>query len=327
MKFVKMHGCGNDYVYLDAVSEPRIEELIGAPGWVDLVGRMSDRHKGIGSDGVIVVCRPSGSGKKSTGGQAASGTRGVGAHVRMRMFNADGSESEMCGNGVRCVAKFAHDRLGVTGGVVRVQTGNGVLPIEVRVRKGKVVEATVDMGEPREGLKANHVLEKALAYKGEGVHWGVEDGGDGGECLCGVFVSMGNPHLVVFEPFGGGAAMSMTPAEVGAVDLARIGPRFERHAAFAKRMNVHIAGVPKGKGLAKRIVMRTWERGSGITQACGTGACAVAVAGAITGRSAREVDVDLPGGRLRIVWDKKSNHVFMTGEAVDVCEGEWLGNV
>ena len=122
----------------------------------------------------------------------------------------------------------------------------------------------------------------------------------------------------------------MTPAEVAAVDLAQIGPRFEKHAAFAKRMNVHVAGVPgggRGNGLAKRIVMRTWERGSGITQACGTGACAVAVAGVLTGRSVRDVDVDLPGGRLRIVWDKKSNHVFMTGEAVDVCEGEWLGTV
>lgn len=326
LRFVKMHGCGNDYVYLDAVSEPAIERLIGAPGWVDLVRRMSDRHKGIGSDGVIVVCRPSTkrTGKKNTGGQAARATRGAGAHVRMRMFNADGSESEMCGNGVRCVAKFAHDRLGVRGGVVNVQTGNGVLPIEVRVRKGKVVEATVDMGEPREGLKANGVLEKKLAWQGEGVHWGVEDAE---ECLCGVFVSMGNPHFVVFEPIGDGEKMSMTPAEVGAVDLARIGPRFETHAAFAKRMNVHIAGVPSGKGLAKRIVMRTWERGSGITQACGTGACAVAVAGVLSGRSGREVDVDLPGGRLRIAWDKKSNHVFMTGEAVDVCEGEWLGNM
>ena len=136
MKFVKMHGAGNDYVYLDAVTDASIEARLGAPDWSDLVRRMSDRHKGIGSDGVIAVCPPTREG------------RAAGAHVRMRMFNADGSESEMCGNGVRCVAKFAHDCLAVRANPMLVETGRGVLGIAYQVDRGAVRTATVDMGEP-----------------------------------------------------------------------------------------------------------------------------------------------------------------------------------
>ncbi len=305
MKFVKMHGCGNDYVYLDAVRDAVVAARVGRAEWVRLVQRMSDRHKGIGSDGVIAVCRPTS--KR--------------AHVRMRMFNADGSESEMCGNGVRCVAKFAHDRLGIESDTINVQTGSGVLPIEVHTRRGVVVGATVDMGEPHEGLKASFVRERGLSWKGKRANWGVEAGD---VCVCGVFVSMGNPHLVVFEPLGDARNQTMTPRQVGEVPLATVGPLLESHPAFAKRMNIHFAGVVGARGgVGKRIVMRTWERGSGITQACGTGACAVVVAGVLTARTGREVDVDLPGGRLAIRWDRVTNHVFMTGEAVDVFEGEW----
>lgn len=304
-----MHGCGNDYVYLDGVSTPAIVERIGSPKWTTLVRAMSDRHTGIGSDGVIVVCEP-------TPAAAAKG-----AMVRMRMFNADGSESEMCGNGVRCVAKFAHDRLGHTAKQIHVQTGAGIMPIQVRTQGGRVVAATVDMGVPREGLAANGVRRSELAWRGVGPHWGVERDG---VVLVGVFVSMGNPHMVVFEPTDGRRNRTITPADVRAFDLARLGPVFETHPAFAKRMNVHVAGIESQRGRsARRIVMRTWERGAGMTMACGTGACAVVVAGVLTGRCGRDVDVELPGGELNIRWDAKSGHVFMTGEAVDVFEGEW----
>lgn len=308
MKFVKMHGCGNDYVYLDAVTDPSIEKRLAAPGWAKLVRTMSDRHTGIGSDGVIAVCAPS------------AYARRAGAVARMRMFNADGTESQMCGNGVRCVAKFAHDRLGAPGPVVKVQTGAGLLPIEVIARQGKVAGATVDMGVPREGVRASRVDAKALAFRGAGVHWGVQHDG---VVLIGVFVSMGNPHMVVFEPTDGRRDRTMTPDDVRAIDLERLGPMFETHPAFKERINVHFAGMPKSRGGANRIVMRTWERGAGITRACGTGACAVAVAGVLTGRSKRDVMIELPGGTLRVRWDRRSGHVFMTGEAVDVYEGDW----
>lgn len=311
MKFVKMHGCGNDYVYLDGVRDANVLRRLDAPNWPSLVRRMSDRHKGIGSDGVIVVCPPSPAAKRKR------------ADVRMRMFNADGSESEMCGNGVRCVAKFAHDRLGIDGGpkkIVRVQTGAGVLPIAVHVKGGRVVTATVDMGKPREGPAACDVRVKQLAWKGVGKHWGVEREG---VVLVGVFVSMGNPHMVVFEPHDGGSRKTLTERDVQETNLPWLGPLFETHPAFLNRMNVHFAGMDDGR--TDRIVMRTWERGSGITQACGTGACAVAVAGVLTGRCSREVSVELPGGTLDIRWDKRTGHVFMTGPATDVFEGVWHG--
>ncbi|MBY0310837.1 MAG: diaminopimelate epimerase [Phycisphaerales bacterium] len=308
MKFVKMHGCGNDYVYLDAVTDPSIEKRLGTPGWAKLVRTMSNRHTGIGSDGVIAVCAPS------------TPAMRAGASVRMRMFNADGSESQMCGNGVRCVAKFAHERLGARGPVIKVQTGAGVLPIEIVVRRGKVTSATVDMGVPREGLRANRVDAKALAFRGVGVHWGVDRDG---VVLIGVFVSMGNPHMVVFEPADARRDRTMTSDDVQSIDLERLGPMFEAHPAFKERINVHFAGMPKRRGGADRIVMRTWERGAGITQACGTGACAVAVAGVLTGRSKRDVQIELPGGTLRVRWDTRSKHVYMTGEAIEVYEGDW----
>lgn len=312
MKFVKMHGCGNDYVYLDAIRDPLIEKRLDAPTWPKIVRAMSDRHTGIGSDGVIALCPPRASAKRR------------GASVRMRMFNADGTESQMCGNGVRCVAKFAHDRLGVPGPCIHVQTGAGVLPIDIEVRQGKVVCATVDMGVPREGLRATRVSVKDLAFRGVGVHWGVDRDG---VLLIGVFVSMGNPHMVVFEPTDGRRDRTLSPDDVRAIDLARLGPMFETHPAFKDRMNVHFAGVSKRRAgkrsQPERIVMRTWERGTGITQACGTGACAVAVAGVLTGRAARDVSVELPGGTLCVRWDQRSGHVFMTGEAVEVYEGVW----
>jgi diaminopimelate epimerase len=288
VKFVKMHGCGYDYVYLDGVTDGAVAALIDQPGWMDIVKRMSDRHKGIGSDGVIVITRP----------DAAE------AHVRMRMFNADGSESEMCGNGVRCVAKFAHDRLGVRANPMLVQTGRGVLSIAYRVENGWLVEATVDMGEPILRLDlvpvdATHLARSqshAFRLRDDDHEWR--------------FVSMGNPHAVTW--------LAPKPS----LEAVRSqGPGLENHPAFPKRANIHFATMLE----RNRAEVVTWERGAGITQACGTGACVVLVAGVLAGRLDREATIRVLGGELRIRWDERTNHVFMTGPAEDVCEGTWLG--
>lgn len=285
MQFVKMHGIQNDYVYVDAVTDPAVAQRRDLP---ELARRISDRHTGVGSDGLILVCRP----------------EGAGAHVRMRMFNADGSESEMCGNGIRCVAKFAHDRLGVRAKPMLVQTGRGVLSIDYAVEAGKLVEATVDMGEPILELERVPVDPSKLAPADRPNEWSFEAAG---RTFRASFVSMGNPHAVVFTD------------DVAAVELDRIGPIIERHAAFPRRINVHfVAAQSPGEA-----AMRTWERGAGITLACGTGAAAVAVAGARTGRLGRDVLLHLPGGDLRIRWDDRTGHVFKTGPATDVFVGEW----
>ncbi|MCH8270418.1 MAG: diaminopimelate epimerase [Planctomycetes bacterium] len=286
MRFVKMHGIGNDYVYLDAVTHPEIAARDDLP---DLARRMSDRHTGIGSDGLILVCRPESSD----------------AHVCMRMFNADGSESAMCGNGVRCVAKFAHDRLSVNANPMRIETGTRVLSIEYEVIEGRLTTATVDMGEPIFEL-ADVPVDRAglVRVLDDGVHAEFDAAG---ERFKAVFVSMGNPHAVIFID------------DVSGLDLGRIGPQIERHRAFPERINAHFAQIRS----RAEATMRTWERGSGITQACGTGACAVCVAGVRTGRLDREVLLHLPGGDLRVRWDELTNHVFMTGPATDVFEGDW----
>jgi diaminopimelate epimerase len=296
MRFVKMHGIANDYIYLDAVGEPGLESR---GDLAELARRMSDRHRGVGSDGLILVCRAT----------------VADADVRMRMFNADGSESEMCGNGVRCVAKFAHDHLGVRARPMRVQTGRGVLPIEYRTQDGVLIEATVDMGEPILDLARIPVDESKLAW-GREHSWGVEVTQD--RCEVATFVSMGNPHAVVFEPQHS-KKRDLSVEELRALDLDRIGPLFERHEAFPRRINVHFVAAQS----RREATMRTWERGSGITMACGTGACAVLVAGVLTGRLDREALLHLPGGELRIAWDQKTNHVLMTGPATEVFEGEW----
>lgn len=295
MKFVKMHGIGNDYVYIDAFTTPELEARFKGKRGATLIQRMSDRHRGIGSDGVILVCRASSV-----------------ADVRMRMFNSDGSESEMCGNGIRCVAKFAHDRLGIHPTPMRIETGRGVLAIDYEITDGKLVQATVDVGEPI--LELQHIpvdrtkLNEAIAFaNGKQLPpTGFFSIDIGGEWFHPRFVSMGNPHAVVNQ-------------KISDKRLAEIGPKFERHAAFPSRVNVHFADWKSDQ----EVTMKTWERGAGMTQACGTGACAVVVVGIAYHKMARDVLAHLPGGDLRVRWNMKTNHVLMTGPAEDVFEGEW----
>jgi diaminopimelate epimerase len=284
MKFTKMHGIGNDYVYVDGFAEQ-----VADPA--DVARQISDRHFGVGADGLILVL-PSDR-----------------ADVRMRMFNADGSEAEMCGNGVRCVAKLAYDRRLSKSNPMRVETGRGVLTLDLQTgRDGKVEQVVVNMGEPILALPEIPVdREKVVAGSRE--HEYRVSVAQGSELLDATFVSMGNPHAVIYTP------------DVKRIDLERIGPAVEHHKAFPRRINAHWVQVHS----PTEVTMRTWERGSGITLACGTGACAVCVAGVLTGRTARKILVHLPGGDLTLEWRESDNNVYMTGPATEVFSGEWTG--
>jgi diaminopimelate epimerase len=283
MRFVKMQGAGNDYVYVDCVRQPPPADP------VKLSRAISDRHFGVGGDGLILLCRSER------------------ADVRMRMYNADGSEAEMCGNGVRCVAKFAYDHGLTRNNPMRVETGRGVLTLALELRNGKVERVTVDMGEPI--LEADHIPTtlpgpRVVDYPVPVEPWFADCGLDP-RLTC---VSMGNPHAVFYC------------RDVARVPLEVIGPKVERAAMFPRRVNVHYVQVKS----PTEVTMRTWERGSGITLACGTGACAVAVAGVLTGRSGRKITAHLPGGDLELQWSEADNHVQMTGPAVEVFTGEWM---
>ncbi|MFT3787944.1 MAG: diaminopimelate epimerase [Tepidisphaeraceae bacterium] len=286
MRFTKMHGLGNDYVYINGFAEK-----IGDVN--DVARKISDRHFGVGGDGMILIL-PS---EK--------------ADVRMRMFNNDGSEGEMCGNGVRCVAKYSYDHGLTKNNPIRVETGRGVLSIDLELgADGKVARARVDMDEPILELDRVPVVQGALGRqpyytKVHDYEYNLAMEIDG-RPIVGTFVSMGNPHLVVFVN------------NLQRIDLPAIGPKLEHYPAFPKRANVHFAEVIN-RGAIRMI---TWERGSGITLACGTGACAVGVAGALTGRTDRTVRITLPGGDLDIQW-ASNNHVLMTGPATEVFSGEW----
>jgi diaminopimelate epimerase len=279
MRFTKMHGCGNDYIYVDCFRNPMPHDPAG------LSRAISDRHFGVGSDGLILI----GPSDK--------------ADARMRMFNADGSEAEMCGNGVRCVAKYVYDHGLVRKPTLTVETGRGVLTLALEVSGGTVRQVRVDMGEPileaaliPTTLPGNPPLNVPITISG------------GPEMTLPVScVSMGNPHCVVYVD-------SVTDALV-----LGIGPKIECLSAFPRRTNVEFVRVNRPDD----VTMRVWERGSGETLACGTGACAVAVAGVLTGKTQRRIVAHLPGGDLQLHWSETDNHVYMTGPAVEVFSGDW----
>jgi diaminopimelate epimerase len=280
MKFTKMQGIGNDYVYVNGFAE-----TVGDPARV--AREVSDRHFGIGGDGLILIL-PSKL-----------------ADVRMRMFNADGSEAEMCGNGVRCVAKYAFEHGITTKNPIRVETGNGVLNLELHVEAGQVRQVTVNMGQPILELAKVPVAAELVTATDEAHQYAFSKGNV--SIAHATFVSMGNPHVVIFVE------------NLNNVAVPYLGPLIENFAAFPRRINVHWVKV-KSRG---EVTMRTWERGRGITLACGTGACAVAVAGAITGRTERKILAHLPGGDLTLDWREADQCVYMTGPAVEVFSGEW----
>ena len=276
MRFVKMQGIGNDYVYVDCIRQPMPNDI------ATLATKISDRNFGVGGDGLILIC-PSDK-----------------ADARMRMFNNDGSESEMCGNGVRCVAKFVYDHGIAKKTSLAIETGRGVLKLELETAGGKCHQVRVDMGEPI--LIAENIPTTLLGTPPLEVPLVI----DGVELKV-TCVSMGNPHCITFVK------------EITNEMVLGIGHKVEKHSAFPRRTNVEFVRVDN----PGEITMRVWERGSGETLACGTGACAVAVAGVLTGRTDRSIIAHLRGGDLRLDWSKTDNHVFMTGPAVEVFQGEW----
>ncbi len=274
--FTKMHGAGNDYVYIDCFQHQTPDDL------PELARRISHRRFGVGSDGLILI-RPSEI-----------------ADARMHMFNADGSEAEMCGNGLRCVAKYVFDHGICKQTDMRIETGAGVLPVQVFPDDGKVQQVRIDMGEPI--LKAERIPTTLPGDPPVQVDLNV-----GGNRLTATCVSMGNPHCVLF------VEQATDQLVLG------LGPQIEVHPAFPRKVNVEFVEV-----LAPdRLRQRTWERGSGETWACGTGASAVCVAGVLAGLSERQVVIHLLGGDLELLWDETTNHVFMTGPAAEVFQGQW----
>lgn len=293
MKFTKMHGCANDYVYVNC-----FEETVSDMGQFAI--EVSDRHTGIGSDGAIFIC-PTDE-----------------ADCEMKMYNADGTYSEMCGNGIRCVAKYVYDNGIVDKTDMKILSGGQIKSIHIEVGPEKINSMTgvsfskredglavsrvrVDMGEPILKPDKIPVIIKEDVDKCVDHDIYVNDANYKMTC-----VSMGNPHCVVFVDH-----LSKFPIE-------EIGPKFENHVCFPNRINTEFVRIDD----RKNVHMRVWERGAGETWACGTGACAVAVACILNGFTDNHVTVHLLGGDLDIVWDKNDNHVYMTGEAVTVFEGE-----
>lgn len=274
MKFTKMHGCGNDYVYVNL-----FEEKVENPAEVSI--KVSDRHFGIGSDGLITI----GPSDK--------------ADFRMHIYNADGSEAEMCGNGIRCVAKYVYDHHLTDKTEITVETGAGILTLILFPKDGKVEQVRVDMGEP--------ILEPSqipVVAKGDKViDEPIEVGGKTWNMTC---VSMGNPHAVVFVD------------DTASFPLETYGPLFENHERFPKRTNTEFVQIIS----RTEANMRVWERGSAETWACGTGTCACVMACILNGKTEDKVLVHLRGGNLTIEYDRESNHVFMTGPATEVFSGE-----
>lgn len=274
MRFTKMHGIGNDYVYVDC-----LKEKVDDPGKVaELV---SDRHFGIGSDGLILIC-PSET-----------------ADFRMDMYNADGSQGAMCGNGIRCVGKYVYDHGLTDKEHIRIETKSGIKSLDLTVQEGKVSFVRVAMGAP--DLKAANI--PILTDREQAVSLPVEIEGKSYPITG---VSMGNPHAVVYLD------------DVTGFDIEKWGPRFENHPMFPDRINTEFCRVLD----RETIQMRVWERGAGETMACGTGACAAAVSSILNGYTEEQVTVRLLGGDLQICWDREGDQVYMTGPAAEVFSGE-----
>ena len=261
LRFTKMHGCGNDYIYINMM-----EETIADPQAAAIA--LSDRHKGIGSDGLVLI-------DASTVPEA---------DFSMHIFNADGSEAMMCGNASRCIGKYLYER-GLTDKTeIRLLTLSGVKTLQLHVSSGIVESVTVDMLEPKFEDESQFVASRSQGS--------------------GTFVSMGNPHYVIFTD--------------DVDQVTEIGRTLEYHPAFPQRCNIELAHIEVDGSIKTRV----WERGSGITQACGTGACATAVAAAMTGRAGRQSQIVMDGGTLRIEWRESDNHVYMSGPAEFVFDGE-----
>ena len=293
--FTKMHGCGNDYIYVNAMQHPIADPSACAIAW-------SDRHKGIGSDGLVLIDRspiPE-------------------ADFAMRIFNADGSEAMMCGNASRCIGKYLYERGLIANTTaegeacdgkevqVKLLTLSGIKTLYLHIANNVVERVTVDMGVPvlEDESLFNPQLAKSLSA--------IPASRSGGGAEAALFVSMGNPHYVIFTH--------------DVEQVAALGPLLEHHPAFPQRCNIEFATpIPSAEEDVKAFRTRVWERGSGITQACGTGACATAVAACVMGRAGRQVQIVMDGGTLGIEWRESDNHVYMTGPAAFAFDGEVEG--
>jgi len=277
MRFTKMHGIGNDYIYVNCFEEPLPKDP------TTLAQKMSDRHFGIGGDGLILIC-PSDNG----------------ADARMRMYNADGSEAEMCGNGLRCVAKYVYDYGIKRAETLRVQTGRGILTVNLELKGGRVNRVQVNMGQPI--LEAAKIPTKLAGNPPLDVPLTVD-----GRTMQVTCLSVGNPHCVTY--------VERATDEL----VLGLGPKIEYSPMFPARVNVEFIEICT----PREIRQRTWERGSGETLACGTGASAVCVAGVLTGRTERRIINHLRGGDLELEWRESDNCVYMTGPATEVFTGDW----
>ena len=274
IKFTKMQGLGNDYVYIDAINQDIEKES-------ELALFVSDRHYGIGSDGLILICR-----SKI-------------ADFKMKMFNPDGSEAEMCGNGIRCVGKFVYDNGLTQKTLITIETLAGIKKLKLNLENGEVKNVKVDMGEPileaeKIPVCSDEKIIKNFKINVEDMEFNI------------TAVSMGNPHAVVFIK------------NIEKFNVEKYGKQIENNISFPKRTNVEFVEIIN----KEKVKMRVWERGTGETLACGTGACATVVAGVLNNFIERKANVELLGGILEIEWNKEDNRIYMTGEAKTVFEGE-----
>lgn len=280
--FTKMHGCGNDYIYVNGA-----EAAIDEGKKEGIVRKLSDRHFGIGGDGVIFI-------------HSLSGEDAI-ADFEMEMYNADGSRAEMCGNGIRCVAKYVYDKGLTDKGKIRIASCGKVKYLDLAIKEGKVANVRVNMGAPI--LAAEDI--PVISGQKEAIAERIEVEGKDYEMTC---VSMGNPHAVVFMKAW---------EDLDSFAVEKIGPYFENHMRFPKRTNTEFVKVID----RNTVQMRVWERGTGETLACGTGACATVVACVLNGLTEEEVTVKLLGGELKVQWDRENNTVYMAGPAETVFDG------